>query len=182
MPIYPTEASWTPTTSPSPDALYKDGNITVYAIPVPPCPEKDTPSPSTNNALDTSDLHLKRKREDSPDIPAKRIALMPQDYESTSPKFSGDEPQELVGEAAQDWRRLMIDTMFPGSGQKNKGKQHAGNNQKSKKSKVQGKGRDSQVSPAQTASDSTQTITPQSDPKISGRPQSDTSSNVNGFP
>lgn len=174
MPIYPTEASWTPTTSPSPAALYKDGNITVYAIPILPCPvlENDEGGASLDDPV-TEDHSLKRKRGNSPNIPAKRVALMAQD--SGPETAAEDEPRNLVGQAAQEWRSLMIDTMFPGSCQKIKGQQKGGNNE-TKKSKVQGKEKGKGQS--QTPSNST-TAPPKSDAQVGEQSQS---SNVCDIP
>ncbi|KAF9466199.1 beta-lactamase-like protein [Collybia nuda] len=179
MPIYPTEASWTPATSPSPDALYKDGNITVYSIPVPPCPDDNAP-PSTKDAVPSPDVHLKRKREDSPDLPVKRPTLAPINPDSAEPNSSSNEPQGFVGEAAQDWRKLMIDTMFPGSRPKSKGKD-TGKHSKSTKSNNKGKGRGAHIEQSQVSPDSRTAQpappvnpTPHSEPGTSEKPQSDT--------
>jgi ribonuclease Z len=125
MPIYPTEASWTPSTSSSPDPLYQDTNITVYGIPILPSSDSVNVSPSISDVspdAQSSDHHLKRKREASPDPPSKRPALMAEQVKSLEkPPSLGDiiqqadfTPMGLTGNTAQEWRRLMIDMMFPG--------------------------------------------------------------------
>ena len=125
MPIYPTEASWTPSTSSSPDPLYKDKNVTVYGIPILPSSESlQNASSSTSDPSTTSHSldHSKRKREVSPDSPSKRPALMIEGTQSLEKSSSIDDimqqadftPVGLTGEVAQEWRRLMVDVMFPG--------------------------------------------------------------------
>jgi ribonuclease Z len=115
--------------------------------------------------MKTSDSQLKRKREDSPELPAKRPALMTQGSESTGHKSLKDvteepafELQNIAGESAQEWRRLMIDTMFPGSRQRQKkGKERAGNAPQPKKSNGKGEDRVPQSNPTPTAMDSATT-------------------------
>lgn len=127
MPVYPTEASWIPTTSPSPEALYKDDNITVYGIPVLPDPEsvQDTFSSTPRVTSDPllSSPQLKRKRDTSPDLPAKRPSLVSNESAETVPSRIGVQgtdavPATLTGDAAHDWRKLMVKTMFPGTREK----------------------------------------------------------------
>lgn len=126
MPVTPVEAAWLPNNSPTPNHIYKDENITVYGIPVIPSPlsvDQSIPSASTSSELPsamTMDATLKRKREQSPHHPAKRTSLATEAVATSvtlqdhmaEPSFS---PQLLSGDAAEQWRRLMIRTMFPGS-------------------------------------------------------------------
>ncbi|KAF5379502.1 hypothetical protein D9615_006481 [Tricholomella constricta] len=119
--INPVESSWTPTSSPSPDPLFKDANITVYGLPISPSSESNNSPTSVHEgfATEASEVGQKRKRDPSPDIPEKRPALMNADASSTplekmrqSPEFS---PDSLEGQTAHEWRELMIKTMFPGT-------------------------------------------------------------------
>ncbi|KAF8075182.1 hypothetical protein FPV67DRAFT_1476334 [Lyophyllum atratum] len=122
--INPIESSWTPSSSSSPDPLYSDDNITVYGIPILPASEPSDSSPISmpeDSSIQSIGASQKRKRDPSPDLPAKRPVLMSTDAASSSPslekvrqvpEFS---PHSLEGEAAQEWRRLMIKTMFPGT-------------------------------------------------------------------
>ena len=125
MPVYPTEASWILSTSTSPDPLYQDKNLTVYGIPISPSLESSqiaSASSTDPSTVDQSlDHSLKRKREASPESPSKRPALMAEESGLLKKTPSlGDiihradfSPVGLTGETAQEWRRLMIDTMFP---------------------------------------------------------------------
>lgn len=125
MPIYPTEASWVSSTSASPDPLYKDKIITVYGIPILPCsetPRNTSPTSDSSTFIDSPAQILKRKRDTSPDSPSKRPALMTEENQPLGKPQSLNEimqqadftPVELAGETAQEWRRLMVDVMFPG--------------------------------------------------------------------
>jgi ribonuclease Z len=124
MPIYPTEASWVLSTSASPDPLYKDKNITVYGIPILPCSETPRNTSSTSGSsiyIDSPAQILKRKRDPSPDPPSKRLALVAEEIQPGQSQSldqimqqAGFAPAGLAGETAQEWRRLMVDVMFPG--------------------------------------------------------------------
>jgi ribonuclease Z len=104
MRICVNEASLTSDLTSSPVSIFKDKNITVYSIPVLnhkplPLEQEDTADPVAGS--------LKRKRAQSPDYPSKRLqSLMDADA------FSAD---KLEGELAQDWRKLMVNIMFPAS-------------------------------------------------------------------
>ncbi|GLB41597.1 putative tRNase Z endonuclease [Lyophyllum shimeji] len=113
--VNPIESSWTPSLSPSPDPLYRDENISVYGIPITPSSPISTHETCSAEA---NEVGQKRKRDPSPHRPEKRPTLTT-DTPSPSletirhlPEFA---PQSLEGEAAQEWRRLMINTMFPGT-------------------------------------------------------------------
>ncbi|KAG6909380.1 hypothetical protein DXG01_000823 [Tephrocybe rancida] len=115
--ISPVESSWTP--PPSPQPLFKDANITVYGIPILPSSgsSKATFDATLESPSDLSKAGQKRKREASPELPEKRIALDNVD----SPTHKGAKrpaapsPELLEGEAADEWRRQMIKVMFPGT-------------------------------------------------------------------
>lgn len=113
MPVSIIEANLISSPSSPSEPFYKDENITVYSIPVlysnivsiPPVTELDVAS-------------LKRKREASPDLPSKRVASNSGEPSSlkdvmADPAFK---PESLRGELAQEWRRLMVQYMLPGTG------------------------------------------------------------------
>jgi hypothetical protein len=131
MPIYPIEAPLTPDPSVNPNPVYKDDNLTLYTIPILPSPQV-VPAASRASTVSTIDfqskeLLLKRKRDLSPNSPSKRTATalgepstaLAEQSERHSLRdlmnLPGFLPDTLEGGAAQEWRRLMIDTMFPGS-------------------------------------------------------------------
>ncbi|KAH0583074.1 hypothetical protein H2248_010964 [Termitomyces sp. 'cryptogamus'] len=111
--ISPVESSCTPSRSPEP--LFKDENITVYGIPILPLFESQetTVHSHPESSVDTIEAGQKRKRETSPYLPGKRQAL--DSALSPSSGQSPDPPALLRGEAADDWRRRMIELMFPGT-------------------------------------------------------------------
>ncbi|KAE9395582.1 hypothetical protein BT96DRAFT_922720 [Gymnopus androsaceus JB14] len=132
--------------NPTPKPIFKDWNITVYAIPVYPSGSGYVSSSHSNT--NTSESSLKRKRsladtaetsspikkqntdgsigeEDAPMHTAEPFSLS--DSASltsllSTPSFS---PAALPPSQAQEWRDMMVDVMFPAIktiGQKNKGK------------------------------------------------------------
>ncbi|KAG6896461.1 hypothetical protein C0992_008112 [Termitomyces sp. T32_za158] len=103
--ISPVESSWA---TASPEPLFKDARITVYGIPILPSSKSQSPELST----DFSEAGQKRKREISPDLPEKRQAL---GGASSSSSEQFNPPALLQGEAADDWRRQIIQLMFPGT-------------------------------------------------------------------
>ncbi|KAG6872909.1 hypothetical protein C0995_005315 [Termitomyces sp. Mi166 len=108
------ESPWTPSASPEP--LFEDGNITVYGIPILPLIEPQDAAGHLSHpesSTDTTEAGQKRKRETSPDLPEKRQALG--GASSSSSEQSPNPPALLEGSAADDWRRLMIKFMFPGT-------------------------------------------------------------------
>lgn len=138
MPVYATEASSTPDLSSTPNHVFKDQQITVYAIPVsqtlhdPPAIPASQPfdAPDVSVPALDEESRLKRKREPSPETSSKRsTAATGEPSESTAhasashlstfqsvikdPDFS---PVGLEGEFAQNWRRKIIQTMFPATG------------------------------------------------------------------
>ncbi|KAH9852566.1 hypothetical protein C2E23DRAFT_826150 [Lenzites betulinus] len=127
-PSAPVTLSQTDASPPSP--LFQDENITVYAIPLYP---SDTPSSDELELMDTPSAPagdsrpLKRKRsaevlsapprQKSPPVPETTTALA-----STSPVsgtvftralLPGFQPKGLRGMEAQEWRKLMLQEMFP---------------------------------------------------------------------
>ncbi|KAK7437378.1 hypothetical protein VKT23_018623 [Stygiomarasmius scandens] len=120
MPVIPTEAPFYFAPSTSPEPVFQDLNLTVYSVPV---------YPSTPVSEDSGSSSLKRKREASFDAPFKKIvnesgeivSKLPSDKTLAqileSPEFSPSDfsPTDLRGEHAQEWREMMIDTMFPAS-------------------------------------------------------------------
>ncbi|CDO70624.1 hypothetical protein BN946_scf184748.g22 [Trametes cinnabarina] len=109
-----------------PEPVFKDDNLTVYGIPVYPTPEFDETLEDTEaeGADRPADRPLKRRRTASPDSPFKRRTppLTDHTLESASPVSTSlaqrarsppFEPRSLVGEDAQEWRKLMLQDMFP---------------------------------------------------------------------
>ncbi|KAG5654002.1 hypothetical protein H0H81_008584 [Sphagnurus paluster] len=120
--INPIESTWTPSTSAAPEPLFKDANITVYGIPIAPSVAAESTTMTCETSVeveDNSEVGQKRKRDPTPDVPEKRAALdnssQPLSQMRQSPEFS---PTSLEGDTAQEWRRLMIKTMFPGTNAK----------------------------------------------------------------
>ncbi|KAG0701177.1 hypothetical protein DFH29DRAFT_831788 [Suillus ampliporus] len=99
--------------SPDDTPIYKDDNISVFALPVHP----DVPSPEvasgsvTSSHRDTNVVNKrsgKRKRSPSPTGPSLQEVISHSDFD----------PTMLVGETAQEWLRHIVRTMFPGSAAK----------------------------------------------------------------
>ncbi|KAJ7780273.1 hypothetical protein DFH07DRAFT_794449 [Mycena maculata] len=95
----------------SPRSTYKDENITVYTIPVLEDSHRASlyllQAPTTEPAqIITATGSTKRKRERSP-VDESLQALMDED---------GLSAEKLEGELADEWRKLMVKTMFPSSG------------------------------------------------------------------
>ncbi|PCH45067.1 hypothetical protein WOLCODRAFT_155082 [Wolfiporia cocos MD-104 SS10] len=97
--------------------IYKDENITVYGVPISASMPTHVPSDTSSQTIPA-----KRKRSPSPDAPAKRS------HHSESTNVQGSTmrhplvkriiegkiaPLQLIGEDAEEWRRLMIHLMFP---------------------------------------------------------------------
>ncbi len=94
MTVEPIEIPLRTQMSGNPTPTFKDNNITVYSIPV--FPTTDAPMPeNTDSIMETvTPKTLKRKRQS-------------EGLEATQ------SPETLEGEAADDWRRLLVQTMFP---------------------------------------------------------------------
>lgn len=112
-----------PRTETEDQPVYKDDNISVFALPVVP---SELPLQVVNPGGEAEGC-LKRKREDSPERSFKRLS----NQRGMDP-FAGDivatteflrkaasapdfDPASLNGEVAQAWRQLMIRSMFPAS-------------------------------------------------------------------
>ena len=145
------------TTEPQVEAIpvFRDDNITVFSIPIAPTRHSGGGSSTKPEVLsDVSENALKRKREDSPELPSKRTILDPTasttDGLSTATmtppildRFLGDpkfDPTTLEGDEAEAWRRLVVEHMFTWeepppkpqlppkpTGKKGKRRQNAGN-------------------------------------------------------
>jgi ribonuclease Z len=146
----------------NPEPIFKDDNITVYAVPVIPLPDVQDASPSSG----------KRKRSPSPDSPSKRSNVDPMSHSQSSPgptsaaepsivsddnmvsdpdtpsiaallRDANFSPGTLTGERAQEWRREVIRTMLSGRNAPNQVKIQSPRVGKGKgKGRVKGKGRD----------------------------------------
>ncbi|KAK0202420.1 beta-lactamase-like protein [Desarmillaria ectypa] len=94
MTVEPIEVPLITQMTAKPTPTFKDDNITVYSIPV--FPTSDVPMPeNTGPIFETiTPKTLKRKRQS-------------EGLEATQ------SPESLEGEAADDWRRLLVQTMFP---------------------------------------------------------------------
>lgn len=102
----------------TPPPVFRDDNITVYSIPLYP----DTVAPA---AEQSSPRPLKRKRSPSPPTSSKRLSPPPatdHTVESNSPvssaltvhaKAKDFNPSTLTGLEAQEWRKLLLQIMFP---------------------------------------------------------------------
>lgn len=115
----PTAPVYSPKSTGEPSPVFKDENLTVYSIPL---------YPSADDAMgeDSPARNLKRKRSPSPPTSLKRPSApapgSDQIAESTSPvapalAARADAPDftpaALTGTDAQEWRRLMLQEMFP---------------------------------------------------------------------
>ncbi|CAA7269249.1 unnamed protein product [Cyclocybe aegerita] len=126
--IQTSEIPWTTPAGSSSSPCYQDENITVYAIPVLPSLATHSPSRSSepsapaNSPIEpTQELPEKRKREPSPEGPRKRqnpgsrsparIALSDGLLELIQQK--GFTPETLTGDLEDEYRRMIIHTMFP---------------------------------------------------------------------
>ncbi|KAI0746847.1 beta-lactamase-like protein [Daedaleopsis nitida] len=123
MAVKAVEAPTTPVYSPEsvgePSPVFKDENITVYSIPL-------YPSADVAMAEDSPARNLKRKRSPSPPTSFKRpsasVPVSDQIAQSTTPVASALTahaeatdfiPAVLTGADAQEWRKLMLQEMFP---------------------------------------------------------------------
>ena len=134
MSVIPTEATMTPVTylDRDPAPIFKDENLSIYAIPVFPARDAQPVVPSYTTVWSGSqakNISLKRKRSQSPNPPVRRSNLESRSMSEPTAlseqhrptpihdiiKQPGFSPSLLQGDAAQGWRRFMIDAIFPGS-------------------------------------------------------------------
>lgn len=105
----------------SPAPIYKSEHIHVYGLPMLSSQNVAQSEPETSSPESTADgsnASLKRKRDISPHLPQKRTAtsVLTEDNISNleelrkNPNFS---PSLLDGDVAQEWRRLVVTSMFP---------------------------------------------------------------------
>ncbi|EGO29330.1 hypothetical protein SERLADRAFT_412876 [Serpula lacrymans var. lacrymans S7.9] len=125
MSVNPREVPLTPSSS-STDPVYKDDNITVYALPILPYIETESSISSQDSfgshtviPTSSSARNSKRKRTPSPPSSAKRSSQITASESELSlqeaMKKSDFLPAVLRGDLAQSWRRFVIQTMFPGT-------------------------------------------------------------------
>ncbi|KAI0360608.1 hypothetical protein OH77DRAFT_1393497 [Trametes cingulata] len=118
-----------------PPPLFHDKNLTVYSIPIYPSTSasqkqdstedmaEPEPAPSDGSPI-SADRPLKRKRTASPEGPSKRRSppITDRTVDSASPvsaslveraRAPGFQPSKLTGEDAQEWRKLILQDMFP---------------------------------------------------------------------
>jgi hypothetical protein len=95
--------------------IYKDHNIAVYAQPLSIPPQSSSDDHNTE-----ADASSKRKRETSPEPPRKRSNAEVQSPSSLANLMSAPsfKPSLLREEMAEEWRRLVIERMFPATGTK----------------------------------------------------------------
>ncbi|KAJ7573869.1 hypothetical protein C8J56DRAFT_1173192 [Mycena floridula] len=117
MAVTPFEVPIVAGDSATPEPVFKDQMITVYGIPVLPT--------DSSSSIMVQDTPLKRKREQSPDAPSKRQATddepaiqaqqaeLPLARLMQKPDFI---PTSLTRDLANDWKRLVVKTMFPYAG------------------------------------------------------------------
>ncbi|KAI0674372.1 hypothetical protein C8Q78DRAFT_967526 [Trametes maxima] len=110
--------------SEKPTPLFQDECLTVYSIPLYPSSATDGPEPRRSLLSPAAERMLKRKRTPSPPGPSKRRSppITDRAIDSTSavpptltsrarsPRFDAS---TLTGEDAQEWRKLMLQEMFP---------------------------------------------------------------------
>ncbi|KAH6915798.1 tRNA processing endoribonuclease [Coprinopsis sp. MPI-PUGE-AT-0042] len=105
-----------PNTSPS-APIFKDENVEVFAVRLSPAATAESLDTSTETSIMELDSSLKRKRSPTPEEPRKRPNT--EDENGAQPSLASImeqpdfNPTSLTGEAAQEWRRLLIRTMFP---------------------------------------------------------------------
>ncbi|KAI0777745.1 hypothetical protein BD413DRAFT_640429 [Trametes elegans] len=118
-----------------PPPVFQDESLTVYAIPIFPSTQLDTNNSDAGPSQDLTERPLKRKRTPSPPrSPARRKSPPASEYtfgsstpapatlESTAPvpvalatrsQLPSFNPSQLRGTDAQEWRKLMLQEMFP---------------------------------------------------------------------
>jgi ribonuclease Z len=102
-----------------PNPIYKDDNITLYSFLIQPesRPSKNTPEQPIDPVQTSSPRQFKRKRTPSPFLSSKRAVHgessstdRPLVERMKHPQFN---PALLSGPDAQEWRRLLVQSMFP---------------------------------------------------------------------
>lgn len=108
-----------------PPPLYTDEFLTVHSIPIyPSLSVPEAVDPMIASSLEPADRPLKRKRTPSPSEPARPKSPPATDHtvdtaspvertflqRAQSPDFN---PTSLVGDEAQEWRKLLLQEMFP---------------------------------------------------------------------
>ncbi|KAJ6561082.1 hypothetical protein DFH09DRAFT_1035940 [Mycena vulgaris] len=132
MSVNVNEVSLSPDMTASPACTYRDKNITVYSIPVLDRSQEISPAESAEDSEIISESgSFKRKRESSP-LSANATAL------KDLMNVDGFSAQNLQGELAQEWRKLMVNAMFPASTAKSSPARKCKDSQPNKRQKITG--------------------------------------------
>ncbi|KAK7062530.1 hypothetical protein VNI00_000018 [Paramarasmius palmivorus] len=118
IPVIPCETPFElPSSSSTPDPVFKDENISVYSIPVYPTDTTAIPDGLSDPQDATGSLKRKHPDSASQGPPAKKAHTEAKSSRGETlqnmikrPDFS---PSALEGEIAQSWRGAMVDIMFP---------------------------------------------------------------------
>ena len=125
MKVTPFELDVTPSSVAEPVPVYKDQLITVYGVPLPAAPPEQDSQPPLSEAPATDESTAgKRKRSRSPvPIPKRQktawrhvSSQASESEELTLLQRQNDPdffPHTLNGQEAQEWRCLVLDSMFP---------------------------------------------------------------------
>ena len=129
--IQPFEVPWRNTNTAFPAPSYSDDNIKVYAIPIFPftylLPVTASPAATTSMEEPTLDFSGKRKRQLSSEYPRKRKNIgndaTTRKSKATKEPFSeslwrklkeiDNKPEALEGQYAEEYRKALIQIMFP---------------------------------------------------------------------
>lgn len=156
--------SYTPSSASNP--VYKDENVTVYALPLVPGIQ-DSPLNSGSENINTASVApVKRKRSLSAESPSKRphqanekVTHDSSDLNTSVQELSkapGFNPQDLRGELAQQWRELLVRNIFvqsqPAPTQKAQNTSGKGAGGKAKKSVPPQKAEDMPLAPVESSS------------------------------
>lgn len=110
MRVTRTEVDAVPVSTPDPGPVFRDGNLTIYGIPL--TSAKSSPAFDQDqdgvNVFEAADDTGKRKRAISPDPSTKRPRV-----EDLLGKGSDSSPTLLQDVEADEWRRKAVDAMFP---------------------------------------------------------------------
>ena len=125
MAVTPIEVnSISPPTGPTkPEPTYADENITVYSIPLFPEVDENARPPFSESRAGSSS---KRKRRASSASPPRRETEGELSTEAQNlplvdrMRLNGFLPTTLVGEDAQEWRKMVVKNMFPATKQKSR--------------------------------------------------------------